>query len=300
VLSRLRYILRETLDSFRRNATLTVASIITAAISLLGVGLTLLSQHAFDNLLARWEGGVEMIVFMNPQATGDQLSLVERSLTEQDQFIESFTYCDEICSLEEADRIFAGEPGVRELLTEETILTQFKAVPTEDTDVELLRQVSDAFSELPGVYDVSFAEDQISLITQLQSFFGFRLLLLSIFLLLAAIMLIWNTIRTAIFARRREIEVMKLVGATDWFIRVPFMLEGLLHGIIGAGLASLGLWAWNSQWTTGVQNFPDNSGFSALVVVDGYDQTVMLIMFAIGALAGAIGSGIAASRFLDV
>jgi cell division transport system permease protein len=300
VLSRLRYILRETFDSFRRNATLTVASIITAAISLLGVGLTLLSQHAFDNLLARWEGGVEMIVFMNPTATADQLGFVESALAGQDEFIESFTYCDAACSLEEADRIFAGEPGVRDLLTESTILTQFKAVPTEDTDVELLRQVSDAFAELPGVYDVSFAEDQISLITQLQSFFGFRLLLLSIFLLLAAILLIWNTIRTAIFARRREIEVMKLVGATDWFIRVPFMLEGLLHGIIGAGLASIGLWAWNSQWTDGVQNFPDNSGFSALVVVDGYDQTVMLIMLAIGALAGAIGSGIAASKFLDV
>jgi cell division transport system permease protein len=300
VLSRLRYILRETLDSFRRNATLTVASIITAAISLLGVGLTLLSQHAFDNLLARWEGGVEMIVFMNPTATPDQLQQVSDALTAQDQFIQEYTYCDEVCSLEEADRIFAGEPGVRDLLTEETILTQFKAVPTEDTDVELLRQVSDAFSELPGVYDVSFAEDQISLITQLQSFFGFRLLLLSVFLLLAAILLIWNTIRTAIFARRREIEVMKLVGATDWFIRLPFMLEGLLHGLIGAAVASVGLWAWNSQWTSGVQSFPDNSGFSALVVVDGYDTTVMLIMFAIGALAGAIGSGIAASKFLDV
>ena len=189
---------------------------------------------------------------------------------------------------------------MRDLLTEDTILTQFKAVPTEDTDVDLLRQVSDEFAELPGVYDVSFAEDQISLIGQLQSFFGFRLLLLSVFLLLAAILLIWNTIRTAIFARRREIEVMKLVGATDWFIRIPFMLEGLLHGIIGGVLASVGLWAWNWQWTTGVENFPDNSGFSALVVVDGYDQTVMLIMLVIGALAGAIGSGIAASRFLDV
>lgn len=300
MLSRLRYTLRETSDSFRRNATLTVASIITAAISLLGVGLTLLSQHAFDNLLARWEGGVEMIVFMNPTATGDQLELVSDALTEQNQFIQEYTYCDVACSLEEADRIFAGEPGVRELLNEETILTQFKAVPTENTDVDLLRQVSDAFSELPGVYDVSFAEDQISLIEQLQSFFGFRLLLLSAFLLIAAILLIWNTIRTAIFARRREIEVMKLVGATDWFIRIPFMLEGLLHGLIGAGLASLGLWAWNSQWTSGVQDFPDNSGFSALVVVDGYDTTVMLIMFVIGALAGAIGSGIAASRFLDI
>jgi len=302
MLSRVRYVLRETLDSFRRNATLTVASIVTAAISLLGVGLTLLSQHAFDNLLARWEGGVEMIVFMNPTATEDQLVLVETSLTSDNssQFIESFEYCDEICSLEEADRIFAGEPGVRNLLNEDNILTQFKAVPTEGTDVELLRQVSDRFAELPGVFDVSFAEDQISLISQLQSFFGFRLLLLSVFLLLAAILLIWNTIRTAIFARRREIEVMKLVGATDWFIRVPFMLEGLLHGIIGGVLASGGLWAWNSQWTSGVQAFPDNSGFSALVVVDGYDQTVMLIMLIIGALAGAIGSGIAASRFLDI
>ena len=300
MLSRIRYTLRETFDSFRRNATLTVAAIITAAISLLGVGLTLLSQHAFDNLLARWEGGVEMIVFMRPQATAEQLQLVEDNLSEQSQFIAEFSYCDEQCSLDEADRVLAGEPGVRELLDENNITTQFKAIPTEGTDVELLRQLSGAFSELPSVFEVKFAEDQISLISQLQSFFGFRLLLLSGFLLLAAILLIWYTIRTAIFARRREIEVMKLVGATDWFIRIPFMLEGLLHGLIGAGVASLGLWVWNTQWTTGVQDFPPNSGFAALVVTDGYEVTVMLIMFAIGALAGAIGSGIAASKFLDV
>jgi cell division transport system permease protein len=300
VLSRFRYTLRETFDSFRRNATLTAAAIITAAISLLGVGLTLLSQHAFDNLLARWEGGVEMIVFMRPQATTDQLALVESALDSQSQFIESWTYCDSDCSLTEADRVLAGEPGVLELLTADTITTQFKAVPTEGTDVDLLRQLSSEFSEFPSVFDVKFAEDQISLITQLQSFFGFRLLLLSGFLLVAAILLIWNTIRTAIFARRREIEVMKLVGATDWFIRIPFMLEGLLHGLIGGALASVGLWAWNTQWTSGVREFPEGSGFAALVVTDGYDKWVMLVMLLIGALAGAIGSGIAASRFLDV
>ena len=300
MLSRLRYTLRETLDSFRRNATLTVAAIITAAISLLGVGLTLLSQRGFDNLLSKWEGGVEMIVFVNAGATDDQLAVIETALGNADQFVDSYDYCDAECSLAEAEVVLAGEPGTLELLTIDNIPTQYKVVPTEGTDVDLLRQLEGAFAELPNVFNVQFAEDQISLIGQLQNFFGFRLLLLSIFLLLAAILLIWNTIRTAIFARRREIEVMKLVGATDWFIRIPFMLEGLLHGIIGGVLASIGLWAWNSQWTSGVGEFPEGSGFAALVITDGYDQTVMLIMLAIGALAGAIGSGIAASRFLDV
>jgi cell division transport system permease protein len=300
MLSRIRYIFRETFDSFRRNATLTVASIITAAISLLGVGLTLLSQEGFNNLLAKWEGGVEMIIFMRPDVTDDQRTLIEANLDANNQFIESYSYCDVDCSLAERDRVLAAEPGVKDLLNAENIPTQYKAVPTEVTDVQLLRQVSEAFSEGPGVRQVVFAEDQISLIEQLQAFFGFRLILLSGFLLLAAILLIWNTIRTAIFARRREIEVMKLVGATDWFIRVPFMLEGLLHGLIGGGLASVGLFVWNSQWTDGVQGFPPNSGFAALVITDGYDKTVMLYMLVIGAVAGAIGSGIAASRFLDV
>ncbi len=300
MLSRLRYTFRETFDSFRRNATLTIASIITAAISLFGVGLTLLSQHGFDNLLLRWEGGVEMIIFMNPQSSQDQLDFIATNLTEQSQFVESFEYCDVDCSLSEAERVLAGEPGTLELLNESNIPTQYKVVPTEGTDVAQLRLLADAFEAGPGVFDVAFPEDQISLISQLKDFFGFRLFLLSGFLLLAAVLLIWNTIRTAIFARRREIEVMKLVGATDWFIRTPFMLEGLLHGLIGGALASLGLLVWNNQWTSGVEEFPENSGFAALVVVDGYEVTVMLIMLGIGAIAGAIGSGIAASKFLDV
>ena len=300
MLSRLRYTFRETFDSFRRNATLTVAAIITAAISLLGLGLTFLSQRGFDNLLARWEGGVEMIVYMQPGATQDQLDFIAQNLDQNSQVIESYEYCDQSCSISEADRVLAGEPGIRDLLNEGNIPTQFKAVPTDGTDVELLRLTAEAFEAGPGVFDVAFAEEQIQLIGQLQSFFGFRLFLLSGFLLVAATLLIWNTIRTASFARRREIEVMKLVGATDWFIRIPFMLEGLLHGIIGAALASGGLWLWNEQWTEGVQSFPNNVGFASLVVTDGYDQTVMLFMFGSGALVGAVGAGIAASRFLDV
>ena len=133
--SRTRYVFRETFDSFRRNATLTIASIITAAISLLGVGLTLLSQEGFDNLLSKWEGGVEMIIFMRPDVTDDQRALIESSLDQNNQFIESWTYCDVDCSLAERDRVLAAEPGVKDLLNADNIPTQYKAVPTEATDV---------------------------------------------------------------------------------------------------------------------------------------------------------------------
>jgi len=302
MLSRVSYTLRETWASFQRNITLTAAAIITAAVSLLIFGLTLLIQQGFDNLLSKWEGGVEMIVFVQAQATPEQRSVIEGALNQQQGvIIDSWRYCDVDCSLAEADRLFAGDPATLELLTATNIPTQYKVVPTEGTTVETLRQLKlDYQRGLPNVYSVELAEDQLDLISKLQGFVGLYTTGLWISLMLAATLLIWNTIRTAMFSRRREIEVMKLVGATDWFIRLPFMLEGLMQGLIGGITACGALWFINDRWTAGVSDFPQDSGFSALVVSDGYLSTVMLIIIVFGALVGTIGSGTAASRFLNV
>ncbi len=300
MLSRLTYTFRETWASFRRNMTLTVAAIITSAVSLLIFGLTLLMQQGFDNLLSAWEGGVEMIVYVNPGASQAQRTEIENALAGLPQQIEKWAYCDTACSLAEAKRLLAGDPSTLNLLTEKNIPTQYKVVPTDATDVNTLRQVRDSLGDLPNVSKIVLADQQLDIISRLKGFVGLYTVILSIALLVAAILLIWNTIRTAMFARRREIEVMKLVGATDWFIRVPFMLEGLIQGLIGGLGACIGLWAINNRWTAGVKDFPSDSGFAALVVDDGFLFQRMLILLAIGMVAGAIGSGIAASRFLDV
>ena len=299
MLSRLTYTFRETWASFRRNMTLTVAAIITSAVSLLIFGLTLLMQRGFDNLLVAWEGDVEMIIYVNPGASDAQRTEIENALGSLPQ-VESFTYCDTTCSMEEAQRLLAGDPSTLELLTAETIPTQYKVVPDDAADVDMLRQLRESLRGLPNVRDIVLADEQLDVISKLKGFVGLYTLILSITLLFAAILLIWNTIRTAMFARRREIEVMKLVGATDWFIRIPFMLEGLIQGFIGGVIACGGLWLINNRWTAGVKDFPPNSGFAALVVTDGYLLRSMVIILAIGMIAGAIGSGIAASRFLDV
>jgi len=301
VISRIAYVLRETAASFRRNLTLTAAAVITAAVSLLIFGLTLIIQHGFDNLLAQWEGGVEMIVHVNAGAGDAQRAVIEEALVQQEGItIESWRYCDVTCSLGDADRLLAGDPTTRQLLTAENITTQYKVVPMDATQVDILRGLRDRYLGLPNVNTVQLAEEQLDLISELQGFVSTYTTGLWIALMAAASLLIWNTIRTAMFARRREIEVMKLVGATDWFIRLPFMLEGLLHGLIGGVLASGALWFINDRWTAGVQGFPDNSGMTALVVVDGYQWQVALIILVFGSIVGTVGSGTAASRFLDV
>ncbi len=300
--SRIGYTFRETFASFKRNVTLTIAAIITSAVSLLIFGLTLLIQRGFDRLLQRWEGGVEMIVFVNNGAEPETLQLISDSITDQvnSGTIQGFEYCDVACSLADADIVLAGDPSTRQLLDETNIPTLFKIVPTEATDVAYLRGLKEAYQTLPSVHGVTLAEDQLDLISRLQSFVSTYTTALWIALMAASGLLIWNTIRTAMFARRREIEVMKLVGATDWFIRIPFMLEGLVQGLLGS-LGAVGIMHFiNWRWTQGVQDFPDDSGMTALVVVDGYQWTVSLYVVLFGALVGMIGSGIAASRFLDV
>jgi len=300
MLARISYAFRETIAGFRRNVTLTAAAVITSAVSLLLVGSTFLIQRAFDNLLTRWKGDVELIVYVRPDATTEQIDLIDSALRSQTSVIdvERLRYLNQAESYAEAEKLFAGDPGTLRLLTPENIPSQFKVVPTVE-DATLVRELGEQFRQLAGVKEVAYAQDVFDVVSRVSQFIRVATTTMSIILLVVAVGLIWNTIRTAMFARRREIEVMKLVGATNWFIRIPFMLEGLLQGLIGGVLSCLGLWGLNSAWSGAVSDFNDTE-LAALVVSDGFARWVMVLLLAIGALAGAVGSGIAASRFLDV
>lgn len=301
MIQRLSYAIRETIASFRRNITLSVAAVITSAVSLLLVGATFLIQRAFDNLLVQWRGDVGMIVFVRPDVAPDALTFIEQNLKSQPNVIDidKLEYLDKTASFEEAKRVFVGDPTTLSLLSIDTIPSQFKVVP-KTTDPELVRSLASQYRTLPGVAGVSLAEDEFDVISTLSGFVRTVTIAMSLVLLGVAVILIWNTIRTAIFARRREIEVMKLVGATDWFIRVPFILEGLIQGLLGAIVSCGGLWALNSAWSSGVAGFKPGTGVSSLVVPGSYVNGVMIVLLVIGAVAGGVGSGVASSKFLDV
>ncbi len=125
------------------------------------------------------------------------------------------------------------------------------------------------------------------------------LLSVAMALLVAAVLLILNTIQLAIFSRRREVAVMKLVGATNWFIRLPFMVEGLIQGLFGALVAFGGL-VLGANWLQGNIRESATSLFKQFSVDGGQILGTGILMMIVGAAVGAIGSAIAVSRFLDV
>lgn len=299
MITRIRYILREMWASVSRNKTLAAATVITSTVSLLLFGLTLLIQRGFDNQLKLWTGGVEMVVYVKHDTDAAKVDVIRQELTRQTTVVKSVEYCDESCAAKVANTLFAGDQQSLDQLLPK-IPSFFKVKPVDQGSSDVLRSLRQSFAELPNVVDVRTPDQAVAVLSQLKGFFGVRTMVIAIGLLLASALLIWNTIRTAMFSRRTEIEVMKLVGATDWFIRLPFMLEGLLQGIAGALLGGGFMLFINHDWTSGVRAFPTSSGLAGFVVTDGYPIWVLGFMVVVGAVVGAVGSGIAASRFLDV
>jgi len=161
---------------------------------------------------------------------------------------------------------------------------------------EIQREVTGSSGHWPGVNDVKWGEETTKRVLSVAKWISIIFLVAIVLLVTASTLLIANTIRLSIFARRREIEVMKLVGATNWFVRGPFMVEGLLQGLGGAVLAVLLLVLGKEVALPAV--LPHLRGGSDVHALPFALNAVFLI--AAGLLLGAVGSGLTLRRFLQV
>jgi cell division transport system permease protein len=292
------YVARETGQNLGRNPTLTIASVVTVAIALTMAGVSLLVGEGVKNLNRNFRGDVDIIIFLTPEVTDDQVDALQ-SLLDDNPEVREATYVDRDEAFEEAQDLFEGEPVMQDLLRPEDVPTSFRVKPT-NPDIESVMALRSGFEGEAGVLEVESASEAIKAIQELSEKLRNGVFAAFIISALVSILLIYNTIRTAMFARRREIEVMKLVGATNWFIRVPFILEGMFQALLGGVLALGLLMALNSIL------FQALAREEYLDVFDGFDFTVGTVLgqsvwLIVGGIAiGALGSGFAVGRFLDV
>lgn len=293
---RLDYVLRETASNFRRNITLTLATVITVTISLTLLGAALLFGDAVDNATVRWKDGVEFIVFMEPDISPELEAGIRHQLEDSTE-VSGFTYIDKDEAYAEVQDLLGDSSELVEVITPERLPASFRVKPT-DTLPERVDELASVFRAQPGVAKVVTASETIRAIEDLSSGLRQRVIIIAIVLLVAAAVLILNTIRMALFSRRRDIEVMKLVGATNWFIRVPFMFEGLIQGLVGGVIAIPLIWLTNNFFSV-INDDVSLELLRGFTVDPARVWTLGFQMVGLGALVGTVGSGIAVSRFLD-
>jgi cell division transport system permease protein len=289
----LEYVAKETGNNLRRNVLMTTGAILCVAVSLTIVGIALVLRQGVSRATIQWRNGVDMNVFMKPDADPSQTAAIRAQLT-ANQEVKKFTYCDQVCAFSEFKQMFAGTPEFTATVTQADLPPSFRIVPVHP---ELISQIGDQLKILPGVRDVEYAKDAINSLLKVTHYAQIAFLTLATILLILAILLIVNTIRMAIFSRRREVAVMKLVGATNWFIRIPFMTEGMIQGIAGASVAAVIVYVLRNLvfHLVGRNNIFNNLVASTHDVV--YTGIAILV---VGAVVGAGGSAAAVSRFLDV
>lgn len=289
------YVVRETANNLWRNRLMTLAAILTVAVSLSLVGAALLLNQGVGRAVGKWRGGVELIVFMQPKATATQTEAI-RTQVKADPEVKSFHFVDKDQSYQEFKQQFANQPDLVQSVTPNDLPPSFRMVLRNANDA---KAVGAQFNDQPGVYRVVYNRQAVDAMLKVTNILQIVIVVLAVVLLLSALVLILNAIRMAIFARRREVAVMKLVGATNWFIRVPFMLEGMVQGVIGALLAAAAIFGLSDLVGYVINHFQANLFRSALVTGHQVLMTQILVVI-IGAVVGAGASALGVRRFLEV
>jgi cell division transport system permease protein len=289
------YVVKETATNLRRNALMTLASILTVFLSLLLAGGALLLKQGVARATVQWRGGVELSIFMQTEASPSQSDAIERELSKMPE-VKKVTYVDQEGAYREFKQMFSNSPDMLESVQPKDLPPSYRVVPRK---AELVETIGERFKKREGVRDVVYAKDAVKTLLNVTNILKWVVYLIAGILLFSASLLILNTIRMAIFARRREVAVMKLVGATNWFIRIPFMLEGMIQGLVGGTIAFIVLFAVRAR----IQDFVNSHKLALihdLIVSSNEVIGTGILILVVGGLVGAVGSAIAVRRFLDV
>jgi cell division transport system permease protein len=289
------YFLKETASNLKRNVLMTVAATSTVAISLLLLGGFLILGLVVNNARLHWEAQVEMSVFLRDDATQGEISSLETEITQMPE-VENVSFVSKPEAYEIFKEIYRNEPALWQTIDADDLPASFRI---KLTDPKLTEDVKARIVGAPGIDEVNDGGIFVKRLVQVGDLLRIVASVMAVILLVAAAALIANTIRLAIYARREEIGIMKLVGATNWFIRVPFMLEGLMAALTGAAVAGLAVWTSNTLVFSKLsESFPFLQQVFAFT--GGEVMTVVLFMTGVGIVVGLIGSFMAVARFLEV
>lgn len=291
ILRNIVYFFREAFRSLFRNRLLTLATVSTVCICVLILGMAVLITANASNFMRHLESDVEIVAFVDKSLTPSRV----KDLREE---ISSIPGIEEI-------RFVSREEGFKKLqqkMGNENLKETVGQNPLPDTyeikakDPHEVPKIAKRIEKIDGIYKVKYGQGIVEKLFEVTRWVRIVSIAIIVLLALGAVFLIATTVRLAIFSRRKEIYLMKLIGATDWFIRWPFFIEGLVLGTAGA-LVAVGILAlaYNSLIGNMQTVF-----FLPLVIKDEVVNRLYLSLVGTGAFLGILGTFISVNRFLKV
>src|SRR3954447_696027 len=227
---RLKYVLNEVLVGLWRNVTMTIAMIITMSVSLTMLGASVLMYMQVDQMKTYYYGEIQVSIFLREDVSEAQRTAINQAI-ETDPLVASKTYETRAEAFEKFKVLWRDSPDFVKSVGPDSLPESFRV---KLKDPEQYQVFADHIKGLPGIQDIVDQRELLEKVFRIFNAIQVLALVVAGFMALAALLLVGNTIQVAAYSKRREVAVMKLVGASNWFIQAPFVLEAVVAGLIGA------------------------------------------------------------------
>ncbi len=296
-----RYFFSETFISFRRNFLMGFTAITTVAITLFIVGFFAVLVFDIQSIMNSIRGQVELAVYLQDNISPELNEYIEDEISSWEE-TENIVYVSKEQALERFKEQNEGSDILKEIQGN-PLPASFEITLNDPEKVELvaLRFIDKDGNFIEGIDDVVYGQTYVKKLFSITAVIGTIAILIIIVLLLATVVLIFNTIRLSIYARRKEIEVMKLVGATNWFVRIPFLFEGFFEGFIGSIMSTVLLYLLgNFLLIRGEKIIVETMRIKELAILGSAHIIIYVYIgiIVIGGLLGIISSAIALRRYV--
>ena len=288
------YYMSEAFKSFWRNSFMSIASIATVALALFILGLFSMLAANLDYFANNLENQVQLSVYLKDDLTTDEVMATGRQLKELPD-VKELTFTNKDQAMEKMKERMKDQPDILDALDGKNPLPASYEITFNRP--ESVKTAAADIKSITGVESTHYGQDIIEQLFKLANIIRWGGIVLIVFLAFATLFIISNTIRLTVFARRKEIGIMKYVGATNWFIRWPFLLEGLLLGFIGGIIADLALFQFYRFVTVSIH---ESLAFLPLVSFFPFMYQLAGGLLVISMMIGAIGSTISLKRYMKV
>lgn len=290
----LKYFLKEGFSNLARNRIMTVASITSVMAAMLILGLFLVIILNVNSLTNQVESQLELKAFLKDNISEQQVTQIGNDI-KKIPGVTSVVFESKEEALQKFKQQLGDKSYLAEGLEKDNPLPQSYIVKVKDAG--LMKDISNEIKQINGVDKVSYGQDVVDKLLGIIKIIRIVGLSIIFILFIISIVIISNTIKLGVFARRREINIMKYIGATDWFIRWPFLIEGVVLGLVGA-LLSVVLLVLIYGYVLDIIN--NKLIVFQLLPPEKIVGDILVYFSVIGAIIGALGSGLSIKRFLNV